>query len=226
MRERRFSANLVLITFGAVLIIGGAVAMRMELTPYTTSRATATSRLMELAGGGTDYGLSTSSRELVLADCRGAMVSLAARVQTSAVRRALSEKCLATSDGLAAEQPTFSVAWLTGAVAAAQLEDWDGFKMRLARSLRSGPVEQWVAEMRVSIAEENYDRLTDELKAGNAADMLLLTHTDPGLLILGRLYLMSPASRERITAIVDGTDEVTREKFSRRVRLLSSGAVL
>jgi len=225
MRTRRLSPNLVLITFGALLAIGGAVAMRLELTPYTTNRDTDSSRLLELANAGTGYGLSDSSRQAPLTDCRENMLSLMARLQTSHVRNSLYQNCLAVSDKLGAEQPTLSIAWLTGAIAAAQMNDSDGFNLRMARSMRAGRVEQWIAEMRIPIVENYFVWLTDEVRAGNAADMLLLTENDGGLLTLARIYVKSPSSRERITAVIEPTSEVIREKFARRVRLLSEAGI-
>lgn len=225
MRKRQIT-NLVLMAFGILLTVGGAWAMRLELTPFTTANASPSARMLELVNGGTNYGLSISSKQVMLFDCRQAMLSLTARLQPSTMRNNLNRNCLAASDELGAEQPTFAIAWVTGAVAASQLGDWDGFNQRLARSLRVGSVEQWIAEMRVSMAEEYFDHLTDDNKAGNAADMMLMTNNDPGLLALARIYVQSPSSRGRITATIDATPDVTREKFARRVRMLSTDAGL
>lgn len=224
MRTRRFSANHLLIAFAALLISSGTFAMFAEFRPYVTANAPIADRVRDLAAGDTSYGLSTSSRQVLLFDCRTAIVSLYARVQTAAVRDGLHENCLAASDRLVAEQPTFSIAWLTGALAASQLGDWDGFNRRFEQSWRTGPVEQWIAQIRVSIAESYYDRLSEAAKAGNAADMLLMTDTDPGLLELARIYVRLEASRGRITAVIAQTPEVTREKFERRVRMVTEGA--
>jgi hypothetical protein len=224
--RKRPTSTYVLIALGVLLVVGGVWTMRLELTPFATSNDSQSSRMLELAGGGTDYGLSISSRQVLLFDCRQAMLSLTARLQPTSVRSNLNTNCLAASDALAAEQPTFAIAWLTGAVAASQMADWEGFNLRLARSFRVGPVEQWIAEMRVSMAEQYFDRLTDDNKSGNAADMRLLTDTDPGLVALARIYVQSPSSRGRITATIDATSDVTREKFVRRVRTLSTDAGL
>ncbi|WP_193335477.1 hypothetical protein [Devosia beringensis] len=224
--QSQIAERLLPLGFAALMVIGGATAMFVELAPYTSADTPLSARVIELADGNLDYGLSTSSRHVLLADCRAAMVSLIASLQTTPVRRSLNSNCLSFSDRIVAEQPTFSIAWLTGALAAAQLADWDGFNERLSKSTRTGAVEQWIAQIRVAIAEDYHDRLDAENAAGNQTDMRLMTDTDAGLLALARVYLMSPASRGRITAVVDRTDQITHEKFLRRVRMLSSGEVV
>nr|MBF0685767.1 hypothetical protein [Pseudomonas sp.] len=148
MRTSRSPTNLVLVAFGALLIAGGVVVTFAELRPFLRASDTPPARMLTLAEGKTEHGFSTSARQLFLFDCRSAIISLFARIQTEAVRRSLNQNCLSASDRLAAEQPTFSIAWLTGALAASQLEDWDGFNLRLEHSQRTGPTEQWIAQIR------------------------------------------------------------------------------
>lgn len=216
--------HLVLGMVGTVLLLGGILVMRVEFAPFLWSDSSVQWRVQEIAAGRIEYGLSTSSRESALADCRRATLSLEARLQPSSIRSAVYTNCLALSDSFAAIQPTLSIAWLTGAIASAQVEDWPAFTSRMTRSLLSAPNEQWVAEMRISVFEQYYDHLTDDLRAGNAADMLLLTDNDPGLLKLAQIFVASPASRDRIAAVVGTRPEMTREKFGWRVRLVSEGA--
>lgn len=217
MNALRLTSNLVMATVGLALFLGGLVAMQVELTPFLSTDGSVQWRIQEIAAGRTDYGLSTSSREMALADCRRATLSLEVRLQPSATRSAVYSNCLALSDGFAAIQPTLSVAWLTGAVAAAQLEDWQGFTLRMSKSLLSAPNEQWVAEMRISIAEKYYDHLTEVLRVGNEADMVLLTDDDAGLLSLARVFVAYPPSQDRIMALIRTRDEFIQQKFQWRL---------
>ncbi|MBE7731958.1 hypothetical protein [Devosia faecipullorum] len=224
MGTLRITANFVLIIVGLVLCLGGLLTMQLEFKPFLASESPVEWRVQEIAAGRIDYGLSTSSRELALADCRRATLSLEVRLQPSAIRSSVYSNCLALSDSFAAIQPTLSIAWLTGAIAAAQMRDWPAFNSRMLRSLRSAPNEQWVAEMRISLFEQYYDQLTDDLRAGNRADMLLLTDNDAGLLKLARIFVASPTSQDRIASVIATRPEVTREKFERRVRLVTEEA--
>lgn len=225
MRNLEFSGNLALGIVGAVLVTAGVLAMRVELSPYLSAGGSMQWRLQEIAAGRMEYGLSTASREVALMDCRDITLSFEARLQPSSTRTAIYGNCLALSDSFSTIQPTLAIAWLTGAIAAAQTGDWAAFASRMTRSLRAARNEQWVAEMRIPVFEQYFDQLNDELVAGNAADMLLLTDTDPGLLRLARIFVASPSSRDRIEAVINTRSDVTRAKFERRVRLVTEGSV-
>jgi hypothetical protein len=223
MRKYRSSSHLFLLILGTLLIAVGGWVSLVELRTSSVRAQISPERIVSLAAGTDDYGFSIGSRQRFLFECRDAMVSLFARVQTSQVRNNLNQTCLSASDEIVAEQPTFSVAWLTGALAASQISDWSGFNRRLVNSQRTGSAEQWIAEIRLNLAEQYYEKLEDAAKAGTEADMVLLTDTDSGLLQLARLWVRVPTSRVRVTEVVDRAPEVSREKFLRRVRLVYEG---
>jgi hypothetical protein len=203
---------------GLFAVVGGAWAVRAELAPFLTARESSMSRILELAGGGTDAGLSIQAQQLLLFDCRNAIGSLVSQLQTTEVRDGLFTNCLARSDEIAAAAPSFSMAWASGAVAAAALKDWAGFNMRLHRSYLSGATEQWIADMRVDLAERNLDQLDEQTRADHEADLRMLVGTSNGLRSLARRYLAEPSFRERITGLVDTMSQDDKARFVNAVQ--------
>src|SRR3546814_5133382 len=93
---------------------------------------------------------------------------------TAEARAGIAPKCLAMADRLAEQSPSNAYAWYVGAQASATIGDWDGFNQRLAMSWRAGPTEQWIGELRVALAEDNYSRLDTQTIAANDADLHML----------------------------------------------------
>ncbi|MGV8833382.1 MAG: hypothetical protein ACOH2N_15525 [Devosia sp.] len=186
-----------------------------------TLGATSLDRVLAMDGVNELPGLSIESENQALLDCTGAlqaMHSLAMMYRTPEQRAQLVPKCLAMSDNLAERSPSNAYAWYVGALASAQIEDWNGFNQRLAMSWRAGRIEQWIGELRVALAEGNYSRLDDITTANNALDLHMLVLSTRGVHAIAQRYVSDPGFRERITAIVETLPVEDQNRFVADVR--------
>lgn len=208
-----FPTHIALALAGLFLTVGGAFALSYELRPFLVDRNTSTSRVLELASGSTAGGLSLSATQALLLDCRVAMSTPAGQLQPARVRRDLAQNCLDASDAAVARSPTLSVAWATGALAAGMLDDGDGLSRRLVQSHASAPIEQWVAELRVTIADDHYRLLSAQARIGFDSDLRLLLSHEAGVAAIAHRYLALEDFRSRVDAVVYTMPPALREKF-------------
>lgn len=165
--------------------------------------------------------LSITSQNNALLDCAsalGSMQSLAMMYSTAEARAQVVPKCLAMADHLTTHTPSNAYAWYVGAQASASLGDWDGFNRRLILSWRTGPTEQWIGELRVALAEDNYARLDDQTRAANETDLNMLVLSGRGVRAIAARYVADPGFRERITAIVEAMPVENQSRFLANVR--------
>lgn len=201
MRKRVLSAQLTLAAVGGLLTVASLWASYLEGAPFLRLRTSETANVLALAAGEMPLGLSIQSQQLFLQDCRQALKSFAPYTQPAETRDALFKRCLSTSNRIVALSPSFSVAWLTGALAAAQLRDWEGANARLVRSQVTGPSEQWIAQLRVELAANLGERLTEPAMHSFDEDLRLLLGSYEGIRTIAQYIVDDPEFRERIMSI-------------------------
>ncbi len=199
---------------------GGAWAMYRELQPMSLG-ATSLDRVLANSDVSALPGLSIASQNQALLDCYNtlqSMQSLLMMYRTAEERDAVAPRCLAMADYLAQRNPSFAYTWYIGALASAYLNDWDGFNERLALSFRTGATEQWIGELRVALAEDNYDHLDEITLAANDADLHMLVLSSRGVHAIAQRYVSNPEFRERITVIVEAMPAQNQTRFIADVR--------
>ncbi|MCR6673592.1 hypothetical protein [Devosia ginsengisoli] len=210
---------------GLVTAGTGAWAMYREMRPQELG-ISSLDRVLAMTEAAELPALSIMSQNNALLDCTtalDAMQSLAMMYSTVEARAEVAPKCLAMADRLVAQSPSNAYAWYVGAQASAMLEDWDGFNRRLAMSWRAGPTEQWIGELRVALAEDNYDRLDAQTIAANEADLHMLVLSLHGIRAIAARYVADPGFRERITAIVEIMPAESQQRFVANVRRFANG---
>ncbi|QDZ10706.1 hypothetical protein [Devosia ginsengisoli] len=198
----------------------GAWATYRELQPQELG-STALDRVLAMRDGTELSAFSIASQNNALLDCTnalGATQSLAMMYGGTEARRQIAPKCLALADHVARQTPSNAFAWYVGAEASAALQYWDGLNRRLALSWRTGPTEQWVGELRVALAEDNYQHLDDQVIAANDADLHMLVRSARGVRAIAARYVTDPGFRERITAIVETMPTENQARFLANVR--------
>lgn len=200
--------------FLAMLLVGaGAIVGVTEARSYLAGGSSQRERFDILARGGVDTGLSVAARNLLLKNCLDTMASLTARAQPGERRHAVQSNCMAIADRIVEQEPTSALAWYVGAVAAAALSDLPGMAKRLGEAQRTGPTEQWLAQMRVELAEENYAALPADVLAGHKRDLTLLVQSQDGVGSIARRYVQQPDFRLRITTLVEELPPAFQERF-------------
>lgn len=203
----------------ALLAAGGVATAYQELLPFVAGGLTAESRYASLLNGNLLSGQSLLSKHLVLDTCHEALTGVYGRMQPAETRTPVLERCRSGADEIVAGAPSYAFGWYVGARAAAELGDLPGFNRRLLRSQVTGPTEQWVAELRAALVEDNYAGADDAVRVRHDDDLRLLVISARGIDSIARRYVDDPAFRERITAIVETLPEADQARFVARVRL-------
>jgi hypothetical protein len=207
------------------LLGGGAWVGYREASPYFRSGIEDSERFAALAQAPPTPGLSIASERLVLDGCVRAISSVYGRLQ-SAVRKAeVNRNCLRAADTAAQANRSSSYAWYVGALTSAQLGDITGMNERLLRSQQTGPAEQWIAELRVPLAEDHFNDLSPEARVNHDRDLRMLVASARGISSIAARYVNEAAFRERITAIVETMPEADQRRFVSRVDSASGPAV-
>lgn len=216
MTAIRLNPILPLIPLSAAVFVLGAWTVREEAATYFQGGATSVQRVAASLELESVPGLSIATRQATLLDCDAVLrapEALELRFLPEHVRIDMVSHCRAVADAIAASAPTTSLAWLVGARASSQLGDWSGFNDRLLRSQLTGPTEQWIAELRVGLSEDNHDRLDERTRASSERDLRMLIGSLSGIYALTQRYLDDPTFRERITAIVESMPEASQNRF-------------
>lgn len=205
----------------ACLALLGAWVVVQESRLYFVNGATSVSRVVALPDGEAAPGLSNLTTQATLLDCATAlsqMRSLEMRYHTDPEREAIPPRCLTIADDAVAAAPTNSYAWFVAAASAAAIGDWAAFNDRMAHSQVTGPTEQWIAQQRVEVVEDHYDKATPEVLAQHDADLHMLVASAAGIESIARRYVSVPGFRERITAIVETMPQSDQRRFISVVR--------
>jgi hypothetical protein len=200
--------------------IGGAWAMYREVQPLGLGLSSL-ERVVSMQDAHSLQGLSIASKNQALLDCANTLKGLRSLVmsyRTPEERAQIAPKCRAMADDIVERAPSNAYGWYVGALASAELVDWDGFNKRLEMSWRVGATEQWIGELRVGLAEDNFSRLNDAMIAANDADLHMLVLSNRGVRTIAQRYLSNPEFRERITQIVETMPAQNQTRFVNNVR--------
>ncbi|VAW20877.1 hypothetical protein MNBD_ALPHA12-1389, partial [hydrothermal vent metagenome] len=151
-------------------------------------------------------------------DCLEAIGGPTDMAQPSARRIKMLKNCQSLAENAANSNPTFALAWYIAADASAELKQYDLFNFQLAAAQKTAPNEQWLATLRVALAEDNLSRLSNEARAGNDNDLKLLVQSRLGVASIAARYVAQPKFRERITLIVETLNNEEQRRFVSFVR--------
>ncbi len=206
----------VLVLSLALIGAGAWVGLR-EASPYFSGGVEETERFASLAGKPPQPGLSIASERLVLDNCVRTLSSLYARLQPAARVAEVSANCLKAADAIAQQNPSSSYAWYVGALTSELGGDTTGMNERLLQSQRTGPAEQWIAELRVPLGEDHLADLGPEARANHDRDLRMLVASRRGIASIADRYVKQDGFRERITAIVETMPEADQRRFVAQV---------
>lgn len=222
MAKTRASQPIVLAA--SVLLLLGAVATTYsESRSYIEGGLTPAEGFAALRGGQRSPGFSIASTRLVLDGCYDAMLGVYGRVQPTAARMTVADNCRTLVRAVTAAMPTYSFAWYVGALAALQRDQPEELVVSLRQSQLTGPTEQWLAELRVALAEEHRNLLPDDVLANNDGDLALLVVSNRGIASIAKRYVDDPSFRERITAIVEQLPEPDQQRFISTIETAVAG---
>ena len=207
------------------LVAAGAWAGVREASPYFSSGIEDAERFGALADKVPTPGLSIASERLVLDNCVRTISSLYARLQPGSRKAEVSSHCLAAADAIVRQNPSSSYAWYVGALASGLTGDPAGMNARLLKSQQTGPTEQWIAELRVPLAEDHLAELAPDVRAHHDRDLRMLVASSRGIASIAGRYVNQADFRERIAAIVEAMPEADQRRFVSRVGTAAQRAI-
>ncbi len=207
----------VILVSGA-LALGGLATAYEEIESFAAGGMTPAARFAALGDTGARWAPSLLSKRLVLDTCLEAINGPYGKLQPGESRRIVIENCRTSADAIVSETPSLSFGWFVGALAAASLGDTGGFNTRVRNSQITGPAEQWVAELRIKLVEDNYASAAPDVLTRHHADLRLLVASPRGISSIADRYANMPDFRGRIAAIVETLPEADQARFVAEVR--------
>jgi hypothetical protein len=218
-RRARGAAGLLVLSFTSLLLAAGsAYALLAESGPYLFAGSGLAQRVEVLADGQLHPGLSRPAHDLVLDDCVAVASSLYGLALPTERRNAALATCDRAVAGFAAASPTYAYAYYVEALLAAERADPTVLNTALGASRALAPTEQWLAELRVKLAEDHLPQLEPTALAGHEADLALLVASQRGIRVIARRYAAVAGFRERITAIVETLPTEQQQRFVAALR--------
>jgi len=208
----------LLLAAALLLMAVGAVLLSRELAPYAYGYGTRQQVLTRLAQASPPIPPSISGTTFALETCANALDDLQLRLGPTARRLGVADTCARAAEDAIRALPGSSYAHYVSALANIRRNDPEAGLLALQRSEAYGPTEQWIAELRVRLAEDNFARLGPYAEEGHRADLALLAQSRRGIRAVAARYVADAGFRERITRVVEALPMDVQQRFVSLVR--------
>jgi hypothetical protein len=132
----------------------------------------------------------------------------------------LRRACLDIARNNISAAPASSNDWLIASSLAGQLGDADRSRAYLARSVATGPNEEWIAERRIRLAAA--DQPADPaITALLDQDLAMMLQSNRGIQQLAEIYVYDAAMRARIADVAETVPPFYQNRFLLSVRKIS-----
>ncbi|HWA17676.1 MAG TPA: hypothetical protein VG757_01655 [Devosia sp.] len=219
MRTSKIAGRESLLLAGLIAAGLGGYAGWLEAGPYLGRGSSEVETIARIESGQLAPAMSQQSHQQVATDCLTAASSLYFRTRPTAQRQAFAARCQELLRASVTAMPSFSFGWYVLAALDPVNDDFDALNRDLSNSQASGGAEQWIAELRVALAEDYYDRLQGEAREAESQDLATLVLSQRGVDGIAKRYVDDPGFRERITAIVENLPPEAQARFVGYVRL-------
>ena len=207
-----------LIAVSSVLLGAAALAGYFEGAPFFSAGPSAGEQFAAWQDGHVVDGLSVGSHTVLMNSCLLALTSAYGRAQPTPDRLQVARACAERATEETAANPSFAYGWYVLAMASSHIGNWDTMNEALAMAQTTASTEQWLAELRVALAEDNFDRLAPAVLARHERDLALLVRSRRGISAIAERYVANPGFRARITDIVEQLDSSSQLAFIDAVR--------
>ena len=215
MRTRTILLLVLAGAFGVLCAYAATLAQR-EYTAYRAGTTWSVAEFQELSGP--RLALSHASNQNWLDGCLRAVTSIEGRLLYGESHTRLLENCKRVADAITTASPNNAYAWYFQAYLALQNEVENDFNDALLKSYEFGPTEQWIAELRVPLAERGLASLSALALEGHQKDLGLLVQSRRGIGSIARRYVRDPVFRARITDVVETLPQPAQQQFLRTLK--------
>jgi hypothetical protein len=208
-----------------VTLLAGLVALAMavyaiakELPVLTYGDQQSLSTTTAIASGNLKAAFSFYGQKRLMAACMQGMTGLWAALAPVEQRIAHAERCLGFATTYTSHTSLEPLTWTVAARASFILGDNEGLNTYLDYAWRAGRNEQWVAGLRVALAEDARPVLSESNQSNHRSDLALMVMSRFGIAAIADRYWSDIDFRERITAIVEKLPEAEQRRFVSSVR--------
>ncbi len=156
---------------------------------------------------------STQGDYAVTDACLRVAMSTESLLSPSIERENLARACLRIMAEIIGSSPQNAYALFAQAFFLQILQQKNAMNAALELSYLSGPTEQWIAQLRVSLAENVLPELSSAAIRGHNQDLALLAQSRRGIRSIAQRYVNDPGFRARITGIVEGLPLDDQRRF-------------
>lgn len=200
-----------------MLAVAGLAGYR-EAAPYFSAGPSAGAQFAAWRDGGIIDGVSIAAHTVLMDSCLLSLTSAHGRAQSTLDRQRVAQACADRAAIQTQSNPSFAYGWYVFAMASSLNGNWIEFNRTLRQAQSTAPTEQWLAELRVGLAEDHFDRLEPDVLALHEQDLALLVRSQRGIASIAQRYVSSQTFRARITDIVETLDPASQQAFIDAVR--------
>ncbi|WP_196259700.1 hypothetical protein [Pelagibacterium limicola] len=188
-----------------------------ELSPYQFSFAVLRDAAA-YADAAPAHALSLEGNRVLLDTCARGMQGVSFLASPTALKTAVAHRCLDMAGETARLMPTYSYAHYVSAMALLALYRAEAAEEALLLSHQGARNEQWIAELRVALAEDNAELLGDYIGSVHRLDLAMLVQSRRGIRSIAHRYVASPDFRSRVTDVVETLPPDVQARFVQTVR--------
>jgi len=201
--------------FGALSVYSALLAQR-EYTAFRAGKTWGVAEFQKFSGE--TLALSHKSNQYWVDGCLRAVTSIEGRLLYDEARALLHGSCQDVISSITEAAPNNAYAWYFQAYLALSNGSEDEFNAALLNSYEFGPAEQWIAELRVPMAERGMASLDAQALNGHLNDLGLLVQSRRGIKSIARRYVRDPDFRGRLTDVVETLPQSAQQRFLRTLK--------
>ena len=213
--------HLIIAAMSFALLASGAAAMYVESNAYVIGGHSSFARVANWTVEAPQPGWSIATEDANLLDCANVLSAanaLAMRYLDEGTKSAIAPTCLALARAVTTNATAASFAWYVEALALSRMSNFAEMNDALRRSQLTGANEQWIAELRVALAETHLDQLQPAVLQAHESDLSMLVLSARGISSIARRYTTDTGFRHRIVAIVETLSPQSQQDFLNHVR--------
>lgn len=200
----------------ALLLSAYAIAKELPVLAYGDQQSIDTT--VALVRGDLQRAFSFYGQKRLMAACMQGMTGMWSVLATPEQRLAHAKNCLERALSFAEDTPVEALTWTVASRASLVIGDIEAMNRYLRYARNSAPNEQWVAGLRVNLAEDALATLSDSNRREHNSDLALMVLSRKGISAIAGRYWADEAFRERITAIVEQMPNEDQRRFVASVK--------
>lgn len=207
-----------LLSAGVLAVGVAAVGLVSELPVLTFGDQRSLAVTEAIVRGDLEGGYSFYGQKRLMAACMQGMTGIWQSLAVAEQREAHAGNCLGYALSYTSVTPVDSLSWTVAARASFYLSDQEAMNRYLSYAWNSGRNEQWVAGLRVSLAEDAWNILSEVNQKNHKIDLGLMVISRSGIAAIADRYWSDGKFRERITEVVEGLPVGDQRRFISSVR--------